>query len=297
MVFILFLLVIFNNFGFLDKFMYNKFLIVASKNDKAGANITTALSQFRKNPILTTLDKNIVGFDFHLIDGSILREENLDLNKINNYDFVIFASQHKSEKNEKTLSIHAPGNFKEAKFGGKNGKICRTSALFQKYLFETLYNKARESKLDEKYKITLEATHHGPLINKPCLFIEIGSTETEWNDRRAAFVLAQTIKEAIENFKKNEYREVAVGIGGPHYCPNFNKLQLKSNIAISHVIPSYILPLDKEIVLEAIRKTEEEVDFVVVDWKGIGDETSKSQITKVLEENYIAWKKLSSIKN
>ena len=31
-----------------------------------------------------------------------------------------------------------------------------------------------------KYKLTLECTHHGPLIEKPCVFIEIGSTETEW---------------------------------------------------------------------------------------------------------------------
>jgi len=36
------------------------------------------------------------------------------------------------------------------------------------------------------------------LINKPCVFIEIGSTEEEWKDRRAGFVVAKTIKRAIE---------------------------------------------------------------------------------------------------
>ena len=276
--------------------MYKKFLIVASKEDKAGSNITTALSQFRENPLLSGMNRDAKGFDFYLVDDSILFEENLDMSRLEGYDFIIFASQHKSEKGGKTLSIHAPGNFNEANYGGKNGRLSKTSALFQKHLFEKLHEKAKEFELD-KYEITLEATHHGPFIHKPCLFVEIGSREEDWKDRRAAFVVAQAIKSAIETFEVSEYREVAVGIGGPHYCPNFNKLQLKSNVAFSHIIPSYVLPLDKYMILEAIQKTDEEVDFVVLDWKGIGDDEARKQLIKVLEDNYISWKKRSEIRN
>lgn len=279
--------------------MYKDYLIVASKKDKAGINITTALSQYGN-------------INFYLVDEEAIYTESLDLSKINKYDFVIFASRHKSESKEKTLSIHAPGNWKRefarekpgnpvtsadssrADFGGKPGMICKTSALFQKQFFEMLHKNVKEYDLKD-YKLTLECTHHGPLIDKPCLFVEIGSTETEWNDRRAAFIMAKTIKETMDSFKENPYNEVAIGIGGPHYCPNFNKIQLNSNVAISHVIPEYALPLTEEMLKQAITKTEEEIDFAVLDWKGLGKKEQKDEMLKLLDKMYIQYKKASEI--
>jgi len=274
--------------------MYSKYLIVASKKDKAGINITTQLSQFRENPLLSSM-KDKPNFDFYLVEDEIIYTKNLDLEKINKYDFIIFASKHKSEKNEKTLSVHAPGNWRSAELGGESRKVSRTSALFQKYIFEILNKNTKSSGLAEKYKVTLECTHHGPLIDKPCLFIEIGSTETEWQDRRAGFILAKTILEAIQEFKPNPYNEVAIGIGGPHYCPNFNKIQLSSNVAISHVIPNYVFPLTEEMVKEAIDKTDEEVDFAVLDWKGMGRAEQREQALKILDRLYINYKRTSEI--
>jgi len=276
--------------------MYEKYLIVASKKDLAGTTITTQLSQFRENPLLSSMKFDVPSFDFYLVDDEVIYTENLDLQKINRYDFIIFASKHKSEKNEKTLSIHAPGNWKSADFGGEPGKVCLTSALFQKQIFEKLNKLAKEHDLDKKYKITLECTHHGPLISKPCIFIEIGSTEAEWKDRRAGFILAKTISETIKEFEENPYKEVAIGIGGPHYCPNFNNIQLNSNIAISHVIPEYVFPLTEEIVKQALEQTQEEVDFILLDWKGVGNADQRKQLLEVLDKLYIQYKKTSEIK-
>ena len=157
--------------------MYKNYLIVASKLDKAGINITTNLSQFGN-------------FNFYLVDKEITKTENLDLEKINNYDFIIFASKHSSEKGGKTLSIHAPGNWGKANLGGKDYKVCKSSALFQKQLFEKIKKVKEEFRLNN-YELTLECTHHGPLIDKPCIFIEIGSTENEWKDRKAGFIKRQ----------------------------------------------------------------------------------------------------------
>ena len=84
--------------------MYKKYLIIASKKDKAGINITTALSQYGT-------------YHFYLVDDEVIYDKNLDYDRINSYDFIIFASKHESEKKEKSLSIHAPGNWNEAKFG------------------------------------------------------------------------------------------------------------------------------------------------------------------------------------
>ena len=264
--------------------MFQKYLVVASKRDKAGINITTQLSQFPRE-----------NFSFYLVEEEMIYTENIDLSKINKFDFIIFASKHKSEKKEKTLSIHAPGNWRNAELGGESGKASRTSALFQKQLFERLNQNVGSSGLGNRYKVTLECTHHGPLIDKPCVFIEIGSTQEEWEDRRAGFILAKTILETIQNFKPNPYNEIAIGIGGPHYCPNFNKLQLNSNIAISHIIPNYAFPLTEEMVKEAINKTEEEVDFIVLDWKGMGRAEQRDEVLKILDKLYIDYKRTSEI--
>jgi len=260
---------------------YSKFLIVASKLDKAGINITTQLSQFGE-------------YKFYLVDKEIIYTENLDLEKINQYDFIIFASKHKSESKEKTLSVHAPGNWRSADFGGAAGKVCKSSALFMKYLFEKLNQKAAESYLKE-YKVTMEATHHGPLIDKPCVFIEIGSTEFEWTDRRAGFAVARAISDAIATFKENPYHEIAIAIGGPHYCPSFNQIQLKSNVAISHVIPQYVFPITEDVVSEAVSKTAEELDFVLLDWKGLGNAEQRQRVLEILKKLYLDYKRTSDI--
>jgi D-aminoacyl-tRNA deacylase len=262
--------------------MYGKYLVIASKKDKAGMNIINQLPQFGQH-------------NFYLVDEEIIYTENLDLGKIGEYDFIIFASKHESIRKEKTISIHAPGNWKEAKLGGKEGKVCRSSALFQKRIFEELNRNIQEYNL-EKYSLTLECTHHGPLIDKPCIFIEIGSTETEWKDSKAGFVIAKSLAIVLKNFKYNPYNEIAIGIGGPHYCPKFNKLQLISNIAISHIIPQYALPINEEIIREVIRKTEEEVDFMLLDWKGLGKLEQRQQVLEILDKLYIRYKKTTDIK-
>lgn len=261
--------------------MFKNYLVVASKEDTAGMNIARQLNQFGK-------------FDFYITEKSILHEENFDLEKINSYDFIIFASKHSSKSEKKTLSIHSPGNWREAELGGKRGRVCKSSALFQKELFENLEKFRKEHGLGN-YESTLEVTHHGPLIDKPCVFIEIGSNVSQWQDKSAGFVVAKTIHETIKQFQGNPYREVAVGIGGPHYCPNFNKIQLNSNFAVSHIIPQYSVPITEEMINHAIEKTEEDVDFVLVDWKGLKNSKIRQEIIDVLERNYVQWKKTSDV--
>jgi len=274
--------------------MYKKYLIIASKKDRAGINITTQLSQFRENPMLSAMKTDASGYDFYLRDEKIISDENLNHEKINQYDFIIFASKHQSEKGEKSLSVHAPGNWRNAEMGGEKQKICPTSALFQKRIFEKLKSNSEKFHLKD-YDITLECTHHGPLIEKPCIFIEIGSTEAEWRDTKASFVVAKTISEVVKKFRENQYAEVAIGIGGPHYCPNFNKIQLNSNVALSHIIPQYSLPLTEEMVKQAIDKTQEEVDFALLDFKGLGNSEQRKEVTDLLDKLYINYKKTSDI--
>jgi len=274
--------------------MYKKYLLVGSEKNIAAMNILNNFEQFIKGPVATSA-KDPPLIDIYITKEEVLHEEDLDLEKINQYDFIIFPCTHRSEKQEKSLSVHAPGNWRDAKLGGKQNKVANSSALFQKALFEKLNENAIQYELNTKYSITLEVTHHGPLISKPCVFIEIGSTEEQWKDRRAGFVIAKTIFETINEFKTNPYGEIAIGIGGPHYCPNFNKLQLSSNVAISHIIPNYVAPITEEMIKEAIEKTQEEVDFAVLDWKGLGTSEQRQRVLDLLDKLYISYKRTSEI--
>ena len=259
-----------------------KFLVIANKFDTAGRNILAQL-----------LDLEPV--DYFVANDEVMDSKNLDLEKIKKYDLIIFASKHKSKKHEKTLSVHSPGNFREVWGGGESGRLNLSSALFCKHLFETLIKEKEKSGL-KRYSVTMEATHHGPLIERPSVFIEVGGSEIEWKDKAATFVVAKTIRKAIHTFKLDKHREIAIGIGGGHYCPGFNKIQEKSNVALAHIIPKYVSPITSKMIIEAINQTVEEVDFAILDWKGLGKSEERQKIINILEENYIQWKKISEIR-
>ncbi|MBS3079431.1 hypothetical protein J4218_04875 [Candidatus Pacearchaeota archaeon] len=204
--------------------------------------------------------------------------------ELKNIDFIIFTSTHRSQKGNPSLSLHAPGNWRNADLGGHPYKVCPTSANVLKYLFQNLnklYEEDRD-KLNENYEITLEVTHHGPLINIPCCFIELGSSEKQWQDKDAAKILAKTIF-TLQDYKENPKLQAAIGIGGPHYAPNFNKIQLSSEYAISHIIPEYCLPLTESMIKEAEEKTTEQIKEILIDWKGCGKSEERQKILVLLK--------------
>ena len=45
------------------------------------------------------------------------------------------------------------------------------------------------------FEVTYEVTHHGPYLETPTLFIEIGSSEATWGDRDAARAIARALTE------------------------------------------------------------------------------------------------------
>jgi len=266
------------------------FIILYSKKDIAGINIANELKKHYLPQIpLLELSKD-----------SIYSEDIDKDERLRNTNFIIFATRHKSEKGGKTLSLHAPGNWRNADFGGKPGKICPTFPLVLKFLFQKLNENAIKEASD--YPVTLECTHHGPLIEKPCCFIELGSSEEQWNDKKAAGIIAKTIAD-LQGFEKwveenKKQTKIAIGVGGPHYCPNFNKIQLSqtSEIAIGHIIPEYCLPLNESMIKEAIEKTKDHVDLIILDWKGCGKSEERQKITELLAKTGIETKRTNNVK-
>jgi len=243
-----------------------KYAIVASRLDKAGMNIVSQLKELNCK------------FPIHLVDKELITAENID--KDLDADFIVFASKHQSTKKEQTLSVHTIGNFQDAKYGGKPKTLSPASAQITKHFFQKL-NKLNTS----DYKVTLEATHRGPYIETPSLFIEIGSTEEEWKDKKAGKIIAQTIINSLETKPKNS--KIAFGIGGPHYCPNFNDIQLNSNYALSFIVPKYGLPLTESLVKQLKEKTIEQANIAIVDWKGFNNAEEKNKTIELLKEQGI----------
>ena len=217
--------------------------IISSSKDPAGLNIRNSLielfefekieEKFGSNDVFehSKISNKII--KSYLIEGDLIFSEDID-RKID-ADVFVFASKHRSKENTKSFAVHPIGNWNKAEFGGQEKKLCPSSAVLLKNLFIELNNSAKYS----GYELTMEATHHGPYAEKPSVFCEIGSTEKEWNDKENGKTMAKAIIEGLKNENKNY--KIAVGIGGPHYCSNFNKVALRTDIAFSHFCPKYRL--------------------------------------------------------
>ncbi len=266
-----------------------RFAILYSKLNTAGKTIIEVLNKLAFTPHFPIIE----------LEKETLYQDNSTLKKypeLNSIDCIIFASTHRSEKGKPSLSLHAPGNWRNADLGGQAGKVSKTSAFILKYLFQELnknYEKDKNS-LSEEYELTLEVTHHGPSIDIPCVFIELGSTEKQWNDREAAKIIAKTIL-SLENYPEKNDWIASIGIGGPHYCNNFNKIELNSQYAIGHIIPEYVLPLTESILKEAEQKTKESNVEILIDWKGCGKSEQKQEMMKIIERSGLKYKRTNAI--
>ncbi len=262
-----------------------RFAIAYGKDDPAGNNIIQQLNLIGFLPQIP-----IIKLKKHPIYSEFPEEKYPEIRKA---DFLVFASTHKSKANKPSLSLHAPGNWREAELGGQPGKICRTSAFVLKYLFQQL-NKNSEVASLKNYEITLEVTHHGPLTEIPCCFIEIGSSDEQWKDKKAGEIIARTIL-SLQNYKENKEWISCIGVGGLHYCSNFNKIQLNSQYALSHIIPEYSLPLTVSMLEEAEQKTKEHIKTILVDWKGCGKSEERGKMLEAIKKFGLSFKRTSEV--
>jgi D-aminoacyl-tRNA deacylase len=258
-----------------------RFSIIASEKDIAGMNIVSVLKEKYSDEV----KKNNAAL--HIIKEDTIFFEGAD--KLD-ADYLIFATRHQSKSGEKTLSVHFPGNFSKAEFGGVDKSLCTSAVSLLKQAFINL----NEIGKDSGYSITMEATHHGPLLKKPVIFIEIGSREEQWKDKKAAEIIAKTIIKTLTEYKKTDY-ETAIGFGGLHYCQNFNEIELSKNIALSHICPKYhVGVIDEEVILRMFNASDSKVSYALLDWKGIQSE-DKQRLVAMLERLNIPWKKTKGI--
>jgi D-aminoacyl-tRNA deacylase len=240
-------------------------LIMASRRDVAAQNIAQQLVH----------DKG-----FHPVNGSLLQKDDIFLKHVDSesvytndlgVDFkpeiVIFASRHGSESGEPTLTVHWPGNTtSRADLGGNPKSLSLTDPPRLRAALLAL-DEAREAR-KLNYAVTMEATHHGPTeLGVPTLFVEIGSTEEQWNDAEAAAAVSDAIWTAASSSSEGK---VAVGFGGGHYCNKHSLAIRKDGYAFSHILSKYFFEeYDESIVRMAFERTRGECRTAVIDWKGV----------------------------
>jgi D-aminoacyl-tRNA deacylase len=189
-------------------------------------------------------------------------------------DLIIFASKHKSQDGRKILTAHFTGNVKDADFGGRPRELAKTAPYALRSILKTLQSLA--TNID--YEVMMESTHHGPSdLNIPSLYVEIGSSETQWEDPVPGEIIARAILSV--DFKEVP---VALGFGGGHYAPRQSKLLFETNVTFGHSFPNYQLHhIDREMFKQAFEKSD--ADFVYFDRKSMPSK-EREKIGSIVEE-------------
>ena len=274
-------------------------LLVASKKDTASLNIKRQILKqypFKRNSKTfqksSTYKAVLNGKDIMLVT---LNQESVNAQNLPEYfpnsEIIVFISRHSSASGKPTLSVHTPGNFDEAGLGGLPRTVSVSPAKAMSDVLKSLLHFKEELSLD--YEVSYEVTHHGPSLDVPAMFVELGSSEKQWCNSKAAKAVAQSAMYAINNFSKPvNYCPVALGIGGTHYNQKFTCMALVGEIIFSHMIPKHaVCKIDSEMLLQCKKKTFERVSLAFLDWKGIKSE-DKPKLLSALQDVGLPFKKV-----
>jgi len=253
-------------------------LIVASNKDAASLSIRKHVlehhgfkettEKFQETPLFTAETSGNTVKLVTLKEESIFAQSLPD--SFTDLKLIIFISRHSSLSGTPTLSVHAPGNLGEAEKGGIPRKVSISPANAMRDVLRAMLKLKEKIYLD--YQVSYEGTHHGPSLDVPAMFAELGSSPEQWNDSLAAEVVARATMEAISKFG-NRPAKTVLGIGGSHYSSKFTKMALEKEMAFGHMIPKHAVSnLNSGILEQCIERTLEKVESAVLDWKGIKGE-------------------------
>ncbi|MFH0967091.1 MAG: D-aminoacyl-tRNA deacylase, partial [Methanobacteriota archaeon] len=213
-------------------------LLVSSRSDPAGSMIHEEVKKLLvQRPDLEDrylhrqFDERLIYIDGPSLDTSA--------------DCIIFLSRHASKEPRPILTVHVTGNYGPADYGGAPGTLTKAATGMMHAILNRL-----ASDLPAGYAISYEATHHGPtLVPVPSCFVEVGSTEVEWQDRSAAAAVAR----AVISARPKEVIPLA-GFGGTHYAKRQTEITLMTRGGFGHIIPTRaLIYLTKNLFTDIVR--------------------------------------------
>jgi D-aminoacyl-tRNA deacylase len=242
--------------------------IVCSEVDDASQNIARHL--LKRVPWMRGTEGPVGwthgNFQLVTVEGKLIDQEALD--KSLKADLLIFASRHQSETRKgPVFTAHFTGDIRGLTRKGPNGVLARAAPRALRLVVESLTNLSNVT-------VLVEATHHGPsTIEKPSLFVEIGSTKAEWNNEALGDTVARALL-TLEPRSLDTPCPTAVGFGGPHYAVRHADVLLRSDICFGHIFAAYQLEcLTEEVIDEAFEKSQ--ALFAYFDRKHMGGDRTR----------------------
>ncbi len=202
-------------------------------------------------------------------------------------DLIVILSRHSGVPGSPVITTHVSGNFGQAPYGGEPETLSTACPPFMKAFLRVV----ADSALEIGFEPAQEPTHHGPTLETPLAFVEVGSKPEHWEMREAARLVVQSSLRALRDLKNSEEDgptfgyTLAVGFGGPHINHYFTEIQIKSpELALGHILRRHdASAASEEAIAQAFRRSCGPTNTAIVDWKGLrGDE--RARILAVLED-------------
>jgi len=162
---------------------------------------------------------------------------------------LVFPSIHRSERNVPCLTVHPLGNpGPNSDVGGRPRALVPTDPHRMADALRRLDEREGEVGL----KVTFEATHHGPYLELPAFFVEIGYGTLAAPPVEAVRALAAV----LPDLEISGRDRVALAVGGGHYAPHFTELVKERDWAFGHILSRHaLLELDRETARRAYEAT------------------------------------------
>ena len=239
-------------------------LIAVSATDIASTNQADALMAYGDWEQLPDIEGHPAFRNLHcriwILPGSILREDFLAKRwkqaTGEQPSEVIFPSRHSAASGRPSLTLHPIGvmqldSNEQPPFGGKAGDCPPPSTRLAAW-WKELLRVSSTTEFDVEFDTSLEVTHHGPWVEVPALFIEVGSTQATWGHKGAAYCLAEIMYRGLgldgsDGFGRwdpvgNDGDLVLITLGGGHYAPRANTLSQLDGVHLGHMLATYALP-------------------------------------------------------
>ena len=244
-------------------------LILASKADSASLTLHQAVIEAHSwesapSPLGELLINTEIDAHMLLVDKIHVRSDNMGtmhMESINkNIDDIIVLSKHVSSSEVPAMTVHPIGVLtgqemgEDGRSGGVYGTLVPPNPRMASFLRAIVLKGAVEPNLS-KFDLTLEATHHGPVMSLPTMYVEIGSSEKEWADSHLASIWAEIIIENLSSKALDSNKRWMLCIGGGHYAPRHRDILIRSKELVGHILPSYSLPdVNEEATLHNFEK-------------------------------------------
>ena len=199
--------------------------------------------------------------------------EDTEIVKAGGYDGFVFLSKHAAESGILALTCHSTGNFTRADFGGNDREVAIPHPHFQKAYLKNIYEKREQF---SEFDITIEATHHGPsALDKPTIFVEIGTTPKQWCDDTLCSSISDIVQDTLIS-DIPQSNPVAICFGSTHYPSKFTKELLHGKHALGTVIPKRAIPQIDDELFAHIMQRNDMATVALLEWGGIQSADKKN---------------------